>query len=280
MATNLKAGAAINAHETAVANSAACVKSIKSFYRDEIGGELTSAILLRVRAIAAHADEDKRPYPDLRCVVLVNGQETEQWINGYELSNGLSFAYGEGYKSDVVGKLSDVYAEFIDAHMKLKSPAILDNAVRTTVRAKHRQAIADADDPDALINEFVAEEIEHEKEHAKVVQDTAAFRISCILRGIEDANIDDIPEKAPVFKIIQVSYKLKLGDKLPGNKCEYAKDRNGDIMLATKDWKNAQSKCVYTVPAAEGLDELHKALIVKSAVICDNDIDLDALLAE
>ena len=147
------------------------------------------------------------------------------------------------------------------------------------VAAALDEAIADADDPDALINELVDEELEHEKERAKVIQDTAAFRISCVLRGIEDANIDDIPEKAPVFQIMLVSYKLKLGDKLPGNKCEYAKDRNGDIMLATKDWKNAQSKCVYTVPA-EGLDELHKALIVKSDVIYDKDINLSDLLAE
>lgn len=291
MKTNLKAGAAIAARETAVVNRAARIQSIKAFYRDDIGGILATATLLKVRAVATHADADRKPYPDLRCVLLVKGEEHEEWINGYELSTAISFAYGEGFNSSVVGELADIYRKVIDADRKLMSTSfrnVVADDIRADIRAKNRQAIADADDPDALmaelyanLDELVDERIENEQARAQAVHNTAAFEISRILRGIDDdVDMDNIPTECPAFDIINVTYQPKLGDKLPNGRCEYAKDKDGNILVADKDWKNAQTKCIYAIPTADGLDVLHKALVVNAAVVRSEDDDLDALLAD
>ena len=286
--TNLKAGAALNAFEVAIANRKQVLADVKKFYGTEIGATLEKCTIIQCRSVATHADSDRKPFPDLRCVVLTaNGETKDMWLNGYELSTAISFGYGEQYRSDVVGKLGNIFRDIIDADKKMHDNGIalksaIREEIRRTIRQENIQLILDSADPDATMNELCANidaevdaRYEAEKAKSQAVRDASAIAITAALRGIDEVDPDNLPEEAGAFDIVLATYQPKLGDKLPNGRCQYALDANGNPRIAERDWKNPQTKIVYAVVSADNVDSLTKAVVLTTKVSRGADSDWD-----
>ena len=275
--TNLKAGVALNAFEVAVANRKQVLADVKKFYGTEIGATLEKCTIIQCRSVATHADSDRKPFPDLRCVVMTaNGETKDMWLNGYELSTAISFGYGEQYRSNVVGKLGNIFRDIIDADKKMHDNGIalksaIREEIRRTIRQENIQLILDSADPDATMNELCANidadaRYEAEKAKSQAVRDASAIAITAALRGIDEVDPDNLPEEAGAFDIVLATYQPKLGDKLPNGRCQYALDANGNPRIAERDWKNPQTKIVYAVVSADNVDSLTKAVVLTTKV--------------
>lgn len=286
--TNVKAGAAINAFEVAVANRKQILSDVKKFYGTEIGATLEKFTIIQCRSIATDADANRKPFPKLHCVVLTaSGETKDMWLNGYELSTAISFGYGEQYRSDVVGKLGNIFRDVIDIDTKiLNNGMALKSAIREelrrTIRREHLQLIINSADPDATMDELCAnldEEVdakyEAEIEKNKATRDAAAIAITAALRGIDEVDPDNLPEEAGAFDIVLATYQPKLGDKLPNGRCQYAMDANGNPLTAKQDWKDNQTKVVYAVVSSDNVDSLTKAVVLTSKVSRGADSDWD-----
>ena len=283
--TNVKAGAAINAFEVAVANRKQILADVKKFYGTEIGATFEKCTIIQCRSIATGSDDNRKLFPKLHCVVLTaNGETKNMWLNGYELSTAISFSYGEQYRSDVVGKLGNIFRDVIDIDTKLGNPMALKSAIREelrrTIRREHLQIIINSGDPDATMDELCANidaevdaRYEAEKANSQAIRDAAAIAITAALRGLKEVDPDNLPEEAGAFDIVLATYQPKLGDKLPNGRCQYAMDANGNPLTAKQNWKDSQTKVVYAVISADNVDSLTKAVVLTSKVSRDDDSD-------
>ena len=285
---NLKAGAAINALEVAVANRKQILANVRSFYGDEIGAKLEKCTIIQCRSVVTNADKDRTPFPKLHCVVLTTNNTTkDMWLNGYELATAIAFGYGENYRSEVVSKLNSIFRDIIDVDTKILNNGIALKAaireeLRRTIRREHLHLILNSPDQDATMDELCAnidEEVDDkykaEIEKGKSVRDNAAIAITATLRGLEEVDPDNLPEEAGAFDIVLATYQPKLGDKLPNGRCQYALDANGNPRTAEVDWKDPQTKIVYAAVSADNVDSLTKAVVLTAKVSRGADSDWD-----
>lgn len=286
--TNVKAGAAINALKVSSDNRKQILADVKKFYGTEIGGTLEKCTIIQCRSIATGADSKHKLFPKLKCVVLTaNGETKEIWLNGYELSTAISFGYGEQYRSDVVGKLGNIFRDVIDIDTKmLNNGVVLKSSIREelrrTIRREHLQLIINSADPDATMDELCANidvdvdaRYEAEKAKCQSARDAAAIAITAILRGLDEVDPDNLPEEARGFDIVLATYHPKLGDKLPNGRCQYAMDDNGNPLIATKNWSDSQTQIVYAAVTDDNIDSLTKAVVLTTKVMRAKDNDWD-----